>query len=181
MKSKNILIVGVLTIVILSVPLIAMQFTDEVKWSVTDFLLMGTLIFGAGITFQWFSSRGSSLLYRIAVGISVLAVFLLTWANLAVGVIGSEQNPANLLYFLMILIGIIGALIVRFKAKGMALVACIMAGVQILIPLIALAVWAGNFDPGIEQVLAINSFFALMFVASAVLFKRASMINSQTT
>ena len=181
MKSKNILITGVVTLVLLSIPLIAMQFTDEVKWSVMDFILMGALIFGAAITFEWISSRGSSLIYRLAVGLSVLTLFLRAWADLAVGVIGSEDNPANLMYFAMILIGIVGALIVRFRAKGMAMVSFTMAGVQILIPIMALVIWTGNFEPGIIQVFAINLFFVLMFLVSAMLFKRAEISKSQTT
>ena len=178
MKSKNILIIAITTVVMLSIPLMAMQFTNEVNWTVTDFLIMGTLIFGAGLTFEWISSRGNSTLYRIAVGVAVLTAFLLTWSNLAVGIIGSDGNPANLMYYIMIAIGIVGAVIVRFRANGMSLVAFTMAGVQIIIPLIALVIWSSDFEPGVIQVFGINLFFALMFVVSAFLFKRAGNINS---
>lgn len=181
MKSKNILIIALITVVMLSIPLIAMQFTGEVNWSVSDFLFMGALIFGAGLTFEWISSRGNSALYRIAVGVAVVTAFLLTWSNLAVGIIGSDGNPANLMYFIMIAIGIIGAFIVRFRSSGMSLVAFTMAGVQILIPIVALIVWSSDFEPGVIQVFAINLFFALMFVVSALLFKRAGSINTETS
>jgi hypothetical protein len=40
--------VAVVTGLILLIPLVAMQFTNEVNWSVTDFILMGSLLFGTG-------------------------------------------------------------------------------------------------------------------------------------
>ena len=33
--------------------------------------------------------------YRAAVGVAIAAAFILVWMNLAVGIIGSEDNPAN--------------------------------------------------------------------------------------
>jgi hypothetical protein len=40
--------------------------------------------------------------------------------NLAVGIIGSEDNPANLMYGGVLAVGIIGAIIARFEPHGMA-------------------------------------------------------------
>jgi hypothetical protein len=52
--------------------------------------------------------------YRAAVGVAIAAAFILVWMNLAVGIIGSEDNPANLMYGGVLAIGIIGAVIARF-------------------------------------------------------------------
>ncbi len=49
--------------------------------------------------------------YRFAVGVALAAAFLLVWMNLAVGLIGSEDNPANLMYFGVLAVGFIGAII----------------------------------------------------------------------
>jgi hypothetical protein len=58
--------------------------------------------------------------YRAAVGVAVAAAFILVWMNLAVGIIGTEDNPANLMYGGVLAVGIIGALIARFQPDGMA-------------------------------------------------------------
>src|SRR5688572_8042949 len=58
--------------------------------------------------------------YRFAVGVALAAALFLVWMNLAVGLIGTEDNPANLLYGGVLAVGIIGAIIARFRPHGMA-------------------------------------------------------------
>lgn len=53
---------------LLLIPLIAMQFTNEVAWSLSDFTLMGTLIFGTGFTYQFITRKSVEIAYRIATG-----------------------------------------------------------------------------------------------------------------
>ncbi len=76
---------AIATLLVLSIPLIAMQFTDEVKWTLADFNTMGLLLFGMGSAFI-FVARATPRKYRLLVGcIFVLLLFWL-WAELAVGV-----------------------------------------------------------------------------------------------
>jgi hypothetical protein len=84
MKTKSIAIVGVVTALILSVPLIAMQFTTEVNWSPSDFIIMGILVFSTGllIDLSW-RKLGK---YKVVSILVVLFLFLWLWAELAVGV-----------------------------------------------------------------------------------------------
>lgn len=70
---------------LLLVPLIAMQFTDEVAWTLGDFVVMGALLAGAGLAYELATRKIGSTAYRIAVGVAVVAGFLLAWALLAVG------------------------------------------------------------------------------------------------
>ncbi|MEX0917908.1 MAG: hypothetical protein WDZ93_02030 [Candidatus Paceibacterota bacterium] len=77
------------TILILLIPLVAMQFTSEVAWDETDFIVMGILLFGTGLLLEFASSKFSSSPYRIIAILGIIAVFLLTWAELAVGVFGT--------------------------------------------------------------------------------------------
>ncbi len=58
---------------------------------------------------------------RSAVGVALATAVILMWVNGAVGVIGSENNDANLMYFGVLAVGIIGAVIARFQPRGMAL------------------------------------------------------------
>lgn len=74
------------TAAILSLPLIAMQFTTEVDWSLGDFLIMGALIFGTGFLFVHVA-RVTPRKYRTLTGIAFLVALVLTWAHLAVGII----------------------------------------------------------------------------------------------
>jgi len=80
--------VALLTGLLLLVPLVAMQFTGEVRWNLADFVVAGALLFGAGATYQLLAARTDNLAYRAAVGVAVGATLMLVWANLAVGLIG---------------------------------------------------------------------------------------------
>ena len=75
-----------------------MQFTDEVDWGVADFVVAGVLLFSAGLTYEVVARRVGNIAYRTAAGVAVAAPLILIWMNLAVGIIGSEDNPANLMY-----------------------------------------------------------------------------------
>lgn len=70
---------------ILLISLSAMQFTTAVNWDVTDFIAMGSLLFGAGTVFV-LVARKVPHEYRLAIGVVVVVAFLYAWAELAVGV-----------------------------------------------------------------------------------------------
>ena len=70
---------------LLLIPLGAMQLTDAVNWSATDFAVMGALIFAAGSVFV-LAARKVKPSRRLAVAVLVLALFLYVWAELAVGI-----------------------------------------------------------------------------------------------
>jgi len=108
-----------------------------------------------------------------------VAGLLLIWMNLAVGIIGSEDNPANMLYVGVLAVGIIGAGIARLRPRGMARTLFATAFAQMLVPVIALIIWRPSLEetPGIVGVFILNAFFAALFVVSAMLFHRASATN----
>ncbi len=109
-------IVGLL----LLLPLVAMQFTEEVNWTAADFVFMGVLLGGIGLAFEFIVRRSTSLAYRFGAGVALLTAFLTVWVNAAVGMIGSEDNPLNLMFGAVLLVALIGAVIARFRAAGMA-------------------------------------------------------------
>jgi len=79
------IIVGVL----LSIPLIAMQFTAEVNWSLADFAIMAAMLLGLGLVIELLLRRVKRKKHRLILGAIAVLLFLLTWAELAVGIIGT--------------------------------------------------------------------------------------------
>ncbi len=89
MKIKNIIHIALGTGFILMIPLLAMQFTDEVVWDVSDFAVAGALLFSAGLAYELIAKKMSTTALRVAVAIAIGIVILLIWAELAVGIFGS--------------------------------------------------------------------------------------------
>ncbi len=88
-QSRVIAWIGAVAGLVLLVPLVVMQFTDEMSWGPLDFIAMGGLIFGTGLALIAVFGLTTSTLSRIVIGIVVVLAFLLLWAELAVGVIGT--------------------------------------------------------------------------------------------
>ena len=95
---------------LLLLPLCAMQVTDAVVWDLADFVVAGALVVGVGVTYELAARMIGNSAYRAAVGVALAAVFILVWGNLAVGIIGSEDNPANVMYGGVLAVGIISTL-----------------------------------------------------------------------
>jgi hypothetical protein len=70
--------VALATACILLLPLVAMQFTDEVDWGVADFALAGALLGGTGLLLQELATRkAGNLAYQaVATAIGVAAIVL---------------------------------------------------------------------------------------------------------
>jgi hypothetical protein len=85
MDNRIFLRIAVATGGLLLIPLIAMQFTAEVDWTFSDFVVMGLLLFTAGSLFVLLARRvpGNR---RLLTGAVVLVGFLWIWGELAVGI-----------------------------------------------------------------------------------------------
>ena len=159
---------------ILALPLVAMQFTDEVNWDAVDFALAAALIAATGIAFELAAKRSSSTTYQMAVGVALGAAFLLIWVNAAVGIIGSENNPANLMYGAVLAVGITGAAIARLRPDGMALALLATAFAQAVVGVVALIFGLGLPHSGPAQILGLSGLFAGLWLMSAWLFRKAA-------
>jgi hypothetical protein len=116
----------------------------------------------------------NSTAYRSAVGVALAAAFLLVWLSLGVGIIGADGDPANLMYFGVLAVGIVGAIIARLRPNGMARALFAMALAQALVAAIALIAELGLPWSPPTEILALNGFFIASFAASAWLFRRAA-------
>ncbi len=165
---------------ILLLPLIAMQFTDEVVWEVADFAVFGALLLGVGVTYELAARMTGNTAYRFAVGVALAAAFILVWVNGAVGIIGSEDDDANMMYGGVLAVAVIGAVIARFQPQGMALALSATALAQVLVTVVALITGLGSPESGPLEIVAINGFFVALFVGSALLFRTAARGRTPT-
>ena len=150
---------------VLLIPLIAMQIDREVNWTVGDFLFAALMIGLVGIAFELTVRTSPSRSYRGGVAVALAAAFLTIWANGAVGMIGSEENPYNLLFFGVIGFALAGSSFARFRPAGMA--------VAMLVAAIAQGAVAIGGMPADLRGGVLSTLFAGLWLTSAVLFRRA--------
>lgn len=166
---------------LLLLPLVAMRFTDEVNWTFGDFVVAAFLLFVPLGIYELMARRTGSTAYRAASGIALVVAFLLVWLNGAVSIIGSENNPANLLYAGVLAIGAVGAIVARFRPNGMALAMNGAALALVVIAVVALgAGWGAGAPVWPWPVVILNGFFASLLAGSAVLFRRAAQEEPPT-
>lgn len=105
---------------LLLLPAVAMRFTGEVDWNAADFIVMGVMLSAACGSYELATRMSGSTAYRAGMGVAIVTAFLTVWVNLAVGMLGDEGNPANLLFGGVLLVALLGAVIARFGPRGMA-------------------------------------------------------------
>lgn len=160
---------------LLLTPAVAMQFSREVDWSAFDFIVMGVLLFGSAGAIDLTIRLNGSVAYRLGAAIAVLTSFLLVWINGAVGMIGNEDNPANLLFMGVIVIALVGSVIARFGAKGMAraMFAACFAQAAIAVTVLG-AGWGAEDPPGTAGLVTLIACFAGMWLLAGGLFAKAA-------
>ena len=147
-------------------PLVAMQFSNEVNWTVGDFIFTGILIGLVGTASELTVRASSSRSYRTGVAAALGAGFLIVWANGAVGMIGDEDNSYNLLFLGVICLALIGAVVARFRAGGLA-VAMLVAGIA------HTSVAAGGLTTDLRGA-TISAVLGSLWFVSAALFRLAA-------
>jgi len=86
MHIKNIIRVFFISGVLLLIPLILSQVTDEMNWDLGDYVVMGTLLVVIGLLLELIAAKVKTTKQRIIAGTILAFVFLLVWADLAVGI-----------------------------------------------------------------------------------------------
>ncbi|MCH5686684.1 hypothetical protein LWM68_21915 [Niabella sp. W65] len=162
--SRSLTTVTAVTLTILMIPFVAMQFTREVNWSVADFIVMGALIFGTGVSYVLLNRLSPNWVYRIAIIVALGSIFLMIWANMAVGLIGSGPNAGNIMYGVIVLVAAIGIAISRFRPAGME--RAMYAATLAMILLISIA-FIAKMDqyPGSSatEILSVGGVFTILF------------------
>ncbi|MBR9847037.1 MAG: hypothetical protein GYB35_13435 [Algicola sp.] len=91
MKTQDKRLTGIIIFVslLLFVPLIAMQFTKDVSWTLNDFLIAGVLLYGTGFIVELIIRKVKSKHNRLLLSLLVLVVLFLIWLEIAVGIFGT--------------------------------------------------------------------------------------------
>jgi hypothetical protein len=182
MQTRAVLRWVLITAAVLAVPLLAMVLklgvpdpgsgTQGVNWGPMDFAVIGVLVLGSGLLYEYASARAGTVAHRAAVGIAVAAGLFLIWVNLAVGMIGDEGNAANLMYLFVLFVALIGASIARFEPREASIAMFATAAAQALVAVIALIA-------GLGPTLPADAFFVAAWVASGLLFRQAGAEPAQ--
>jgi len=148
-------------------PFVAERLTPEMQWNAFDFVVWGAML-GSGLLAMELAMLGGGLAYRLGVGFAAAAALGLVWVNGAVGIIGSEDDGANLLFSGVLATALIGALLARFEAKGMARAMVAAAVAQAAVAVIALALgWAWE---NVRELVGATGLFGVLWLISARLF-----------
>ena len=153
-------------LVLLVLPGVAMQYTDEVHWTAEDFVFAGFMLLAVCIAYELAARRARDNRYMLAAGIAVGAGFLTIWATLAVGILGSEDNPANLWFFVVPAMAIAGAAVSRLRPRGLAAAMQLAAAAQFVIGL-------GLSLTGLGNAWVFTGLMCAAWLTSAALFARA--------
>ena len=92
MENKRIIIILSTIGILLMIPLIAMQFSEEVNWEAMDFIVAGSLLLFVGLGIEIVLRKVKEKKYRIILSIAFLVILALVWTELAVGVFGSPLS-----------------------------------------------------------------------------------------
>jgi uncharacterized membrane protein YoaK (UPF0700 family) len=156
-------------VVVLAIPLAA-----DWPWTLSDFIVAGAMFAIVGGTFELAVRASGNRAYRGGAAVALITAFLLVWINLAVGIIGDENNPVNLMFFGVIAVAMVGSIAARFRAGGMArsMIAAALFQVLIGVGVFALGISASE-PPGAIGLLLLIESFAVGWFASAWLFRMA--------
>ncbi|WP_454718307.1 hypothetical protein [Caulobacter segnis] len=169
--SRWTLLVWIGAALLLLTPAVAMRFTSEVVWTPFDFVVWGAILALACGTFELAVRASGSLAFRAAVAICVVTSFLIVWISGAVGIIGDEDNPANLMFGAAPLVVAVGAYVGRFRSAGLSRALLAAALIQAVVAIIAQLM-------GSREGFVISAVFTGAWLLAAWLFSRAARVEA---
>lgn len=168
--SKTILRVALVALGLLMVPVVASRVVDGWNWPPRAFVVVYLLFFGTGMAYALIARKMSSWTYKAGVGIALVTGFGLGWSNMVH--VADSENPANLIYYSVLVVGIAGAWLAHLKARGLAYtlfaMAALLALIAVLLPSGAPRDLARNMAIG-------HAISVVLLTASGLLFRRASL------
>jgi len=168
--GKTMVRVALVALGLLMVPLVASRFVEDWNWPVGAFVRVYLLFFGTGMVFALVARRMGAWSYKAGVGVALAAGFGLGWSNMVH--VADSENPANLVYYIVLAMGGVGAWLARLEARGLARTLFAMAAT---LALIAVMVPSGA-PPYLARNMAIgHGVLVALFTASGLMFRHASL------
>ena len=167
---RNLISLAAVVAALLLIALIGDRTLPGWNWGRLDYAFAAALLYGSGLAFLWASGGARQFWFTTAVGLAVLGSFALVWVNLAVGILGSEDNPLNLLFFGVLAVLLAGAALARLQPRAMAFVMLATALAQLLAAVVAAGLAGWQADARLPLV---SAFFCLFWLASAAAFWRS--------
>lgn len=155
---------------LLLLPLVAMQFVDDVRWTPADFGFAALALGGTGLALEFALRIAPDLASRLGFALALGGALAMVWINAAVGIIGSSANDANMLYGPVLLVGLLTAAMGRFRPAAMVRAMLATATAQILLTVVAIVVGLGQPEASALELVAVNAFFMPFWLGAAMLF-----------
>jgi hypothetical protein len=151
---------------LLLLPALAMRWSGEVNWSAGDFVLAAVLLFGSAGLIELAARSKASMAYRAGAAIAVGAGLLTLWANAAVGMIGNEDNAYNLWFLGVVALALVGAVVVRLRARALGQVMMLAAAAQAVLAAVGMTM---DVRGGVFSLM-----FAGLWLLASALFRKAA-------
>ena len=158
-----------------SAALLAVPYFARFPWSAADFAMVGGAFLVVGGLIELVVRSSSSIAYRWGAIVAILASLGLVWVNVAVGMLGDEDNPANLLFAaiigLVLLLGLIG----NFSAAAMARACFVAAAAVLAVAIVApIAGLGSSGTDAIREAVLSAALFVPLWSLAGLLFRRAA-------
>lgn len=167
--GKTMLRVALGALALLMVPLVASRVVEGWNWPPRAFVMVYVLFFATGLAYALIARRMGSWAYKAGVGVALAAGFGLGWSNMVH--VADSENPANLVYYSVLVVGLVGACVARLASPGLArtlfAMAALLALITVLLPTGAPFPLARNMTVG-------HVVFVALFTTSGLLFRHAS-------
>lgn len=157
---------------LLLAPVIAMQFDTGVNWTPFDFAFASGMMLAVLLPWELAMRRSTDLARLAGTAIALGTGFIIVWASGAVGIVGSEDNAANLMFLGVIGVAVLGVVFTGFRAGGMALAMFAAAAAQAVVGAIALIGVMGAGDPNWPvDVIGATAVFTFAWLIAGGLFR----------
>ena len=171
--GRTVLRVALGALAALMAPLVASRVVEGWNWPAPAFVRVYFLFFLTGMIFALVARKMDAWPYKAAVGVAVLAAFALGWSNMVQ--VADTENPANLVYYSVLVIGIVGACVARLRARGLAMTLFAMAATLAVISVVL----PSGAPPDVAwRMAAGHAVYVAMFTAAGLLFRRASLLSA---
>lgn len=171
--NKAMLRAALVALGLLMVPFVASQMTPDWHWGVGGFVFAYVVFFGTALAYGLIAKKMGVWAYKAGVGLALVAGFALGWGSMVH--MSESENPANLVYFGVLMVGGVGAGLARLEARGMARALFAMAGVLAVVGVVAVTLpWDAPSGP-MQNVAVLHGIFVALFSASGLLFRHASL------